>query len=292
MGRRKPVDAARFGLLRQPRPLYEQLAELIRQKVAAGELGPGERLPGELELSSSLGVSRPSVREALKILRALGVVSIRHGDGVYVTCADAAEIVRRLTPAPVLPPEGLYHVYEVRKVLECQAAAWAAQRASAAEIAGLGEVVGQMKGLVEDPAVGASGPPLDRLEELDTTFHHRLTMSTGNGVLMGIMDGMMEMIRESRRYSLSIPGRAIQSVYDHERIFEAVAARKPVAAARAMFAHIDGVQRCVFRVHVRGPGAGVPPDEGAERQGGTVGDALLVLSVRGAGGPGGTAEGK
>ncbi|MEW5935372.1 MAG: GntR family transcriptional regulator, partial [Bacillota bacterium] len=53
------MDAARFGLLRQPRPLYEQLAELIRQKVAAGELGPGERLPGELELSSSLGVSRP-----------------------------------------------------------------------------------------------------------------------------------------------------------------------------------------------------------------------------------------
>ncbi|MEW6400124.1 MAG: FadR/GntR family transcriptional regulator, partial [Bacillota bacterium] len=243
MGRRKPVDAARFGLLKQPRPLYEQLAEVIRQKVAAGELGPGERLPGELELSSALGVSRPSVREALKILRALGVVSIRHGDGVYVTCAAPAEILRRLTPAPVLPPEGLYHLYEIRKVLECQAAAWAAQRASEAEVAGLREVVGEMKGLVEGPVVGPSGPPLDRLEQLDSTFHHRLTLSTGNAVLMGIMDGMMETIRESRRYSLSIPGRAIQSVYDHERVFDAVAARKPVAAARAMFAHIGGVQR-------------------------------------------------
>lgn len=278
MGRRKPVDVTGFGTLRQPRPLYEQLAEIIRQKVAAGELGPGERLPGELELSSSLGVSRPSVREALKILRALGVVSIRHGDGVYVTCAEPAEIVRRLTPSQVLPPEELYHVYEVRKVLECQAAAWAAQRASAADLSGLGETVAQMKAIVEDPSIGPSGPPLDRLEELDATFHHRLTMSTGNAVLMGIMDGMMQMIRESRRYSLSIPGRAIQSVFDHERIFEAVAARKPTAAARAMFAHIDGVQRCVFRVHVRGPSAGEPPLEPGEARGAAPVEVLVLLS--------------
>lgn len=281
VGRRKPVDVSRFGVVKQPRPLYEQLAEMIRQKVAAGELGPGERLPGELELSSSLGVSRPSVREALKILRALGVVSIRHGDGVYVTCAEPAEILRRLTPSPVLPPEGLYHLYEIRKVLECQAAAWAAQRASEEEVAGLREVVSEMKGLVEGPSVHPSGPPLDRLEQLDSTFHHRLTLSTDNTLLMGIMDGMMEMIRESRRYSLSIPGRAVQSVYDHERIFEAVAARKPVAAARAMFAHIDSVQRCVFRVHVRGPAAGALLTEETEREGSEAGDSLLVLSVRG-----------
>ena len=276
--RRKPVDTRRFSRVRGAQPLYEELAELIRQKVAAGELAPGDRLPGEIELAASLGVSRPSVREALKILRALGVVSIRHGDGVYITAMDAQDIVSRLTPRQVLPPEGLYHLYEVRKTLECQAAAWAAQRATAEHVRELRAIVEQMKGVVENGAPTSDRPEaggfLDRLEELDNAFHHQVVLATGNSLLVGLMDSLVGMVSESRRYSLSIPGRAIQSVYEHERVLEAVASRRPVAAARAMFVHIDSVQRSVFRMRVGETAAsGISFGQGAR-------DVLRVFWIR------------
>jgi len=288
--RRKSVDSRCFSRVRAAQPLYEELAELIRQKVSAGELAPGDRLPGEIELAASLGVSRPSVREALKILRALGVVSIRHGDGVYVTASDAQDIVSRLAPRQVLLPESLYDLYEVRKTLECQAAAWAAQRATAEQVRELQAIVEQMKGAVEsEPAASdrLEGTGfLDRLEELDKAFHHQVVLATGNSLLVGLMDSLVGMVCESRRYSLSIPGRAIQSVYEHDRVLEAVASRRPVAAARAMFVHIDSVQRSVFRMRVEGTASGTTSGQAAR-------DVLQVFWVREDSlAPGGAGEGE
>jgi len=261
--RRRPAGEAPapgFTRLRDPMPLYAHLAEVVREKVASGELGPGERLPRETELAASLGVSRPSVREALKILSALGVVSIRHGAGVYVTAASADDIAHRLAPSPAIPPEELRHVFEVRRALECQAAAWAAQMATAEDLTALQLVVTEMTKVVEGAIAGTGADsvtevrvvsrnplPLDRLEQLDAGFHRRLTVATHNAVLVRLMDSMIDLIRESRRYSLSIPGRAIQSVYDHRRIFEAVVAGRPVGAARAMYRHIAGVEEDIFR---------------------------------------------
>ncbi len=237
-----------FKKLRDPAPLYERLAEVILEKVGSGQMAPGERLPRETELAASLGVSRPSVREALKILSALGVLSIRHGAGVYVTAASADDIARRLAPSPALPPDELHHVYEVRRVLESQAAAWAAEMATDEDITALRLVIEETTKLIEEAvATGRGAPPLDRLEQLDTSFHRRVTVASRNAVLIRLTDSMIDLVRESRRFSLSIPGRAIQSVYDHRRVFEAIAARHPVAAARAMHDHLSGVQRDVFR---------------------------------------------
>lgn len=242
------TDPSAGGLTRErdSRPLYEQLAELVRRRIGSGQLHAGERLPGEHELAASLGVSRPSLREALKILQALGIVAVRHGSGVYVTAADPSEIVRRLTPAPILPPEDLQQVYEVRRVLECQIAAWAAERITAAETRALAETVAEMKSLAELPPP-ADALRQDRLAALDALFHSQLTAATRNQVLIGLMGNLMETIKESRRYSMGVPGRAILSVFDHSRIFQAVAAHDSTQAARSMFDHIDGVERAVFR---------------------------------------------
>ena len=87
----------------------------------------------------------------------------------------------------------------------------------------------------------------DRLAALDTLFHSQLTEATGNQVLIALMGNMMETIKESRRYSMGIPGRAILSVFDHSRIFDAVAAHDSALAARSMFAHIESVEKAVFR---------------------------------------------
>jgi GntR family transcriptional repressor for pyruvate dehydrogenase complex len=277
LGRGKAADLAKFSLLRQPKPLYEQLAEAIRQKIVSGELAPGERLPREIDLALSLGVGRPSLREALKILQAMGVVTIRRGAGVFVANTGADELARRLNATPPLPPERLRDLFEVRKTLECQAAAWAAQRASATAIAELGELVVEMTGLVEGLDRGDTPPPVKELAQLDKTFHLRLTLSTENAALTRLMDSVMGMIEETMRYSLAIPGRPIQSVYDHRRVYQAVSARKPTAAARAMYAHVEGVQQCVFRQQQADAGQGDALVEEAER------DGVLVLTCRRAG---------
>lgn len=276
MARGKAADLAKFPQLRQPRPLYEQLAALIRHKIASGELAPGERLPAEVDLASALGVGRPSLREALKILQALGVVSIRHGAGIFVTQAGPDEIARRLTPASALPPDRLRDLFEVRKTLECQAAAWAAQRASDEAVSHLADDVAAMTDLVDSLAALGGEPPVPRLAELDKAFHRHLALSAGNAALMRLLDTMQEMIGEIMAYSLGIPGRPVQSVYDHRRIYQAIAARKPLAAAKYAFSHIDGVQRGVFAL--RAPAAepsgvraeGAPPE----------GETLLVITYQ------------
>lgn len=275
MARGKAADLAKFPQIRQPRPLYEQLAGLIRQKIASGELAPGERLPAEVELAAALGVGRPSLREALKILQALGVVSIRHGAGIFVSQAGPDEIARRLTPAPALPPDRLRDLFEIRKTLECQAAAWAAQRASDKEVAEIGRVVARMTDLVDNLVSGAGEPPVPRLAELDKAFHRQLALSAGNATLIGLLDTVEGMIGEIMVYSLGIPGRAVQSVYDHRRIYQAIAGRKPLAAARCTFSHIDSVQRGVFALRATAEAA-----DGLGEAAPAEGETLLVMTYQ------------
>ncbi|MHB1134818.1 MAG: FadR/GntR family transcriptional regulator [Chloroflexota bacterium] len=258
MARGKSASLDKFPQLRQPGPLYEQLAELIRHKIVGGELAPGERLPSEIDLAASLGVGRPSLREALKILQALGVLSIRHGAGVFVATTTPDDIARRLSSAPSLPPERLIDLFEIRKTLECQGAAWAAQRAREEEVAALGEDVAAMTALVD--GAGIEGEPLvEQLAELDRQFHRRLVQSANNAALTGLLDALENMIAEIMFYSLGIPGRPVQSVYDHQRIFQAVAAHKPQAAAKHMLSHIDGVQKRVFSANGVSSEEGTPP---------------------------------
>ncbi|MCL4466071.1 MAG: FCD domain-containing protein [Chloroflexi bacterium] len=273
MARGKAGDLAKFQQLRQARPLYEELADLLRQKIANGELAPGERLPSEVDLALALGVGRPSLREALKILQALGVVSIRHGAGIYVTRTAPDEIARRLTPPPSLPPERLRDLFEVRKTLECQAAAWAAQRADENALQALAAQVAKMTNHLEGGSEGTA-PAVPDLAGLDITFHRLLALSTGNAALIGLLDAMEGMIGETMNYSLAIPGRPVQSVFDHRRIYQAVAAHRPLAAAKSMFSHIEGVERDVFALRTR-EGHPAPP-----RQMHSESESLLVLTYQ------------
>src|SRR5665647_28374 len=99
----------------------------LRHMIASGELGPGQKFPTEPELCERLGVSRSSLREAVRTLGALGVIKSRHGLGTYVSSLDPAEIVESFSlTIDLLPLEGLLQLLEMRRVLEGYAAACAA----------------------------------------------------------------------------------------------------------------------------------------------------------------------
>ncbi len=116
-------------------PLFLRVAGQIERFVAGNGLAPGDRLPGERELCELLGVSRASVREALRSLETRGVVRVRHGKGVFVAAPDEGE--RALQRFSRLREVGLEELFAMREVLEVPAAGWAAAEASEEQLASL-----------------------------------------------------------------------------------------------------------------------------------------------------------
>jgi GntR family transcriptional repressor for pyruvate dehydrogenase complex len=211
--------------------------------VVQGELRAGSRLPSERDLAAQLGVSRTSLREAIKLLQAAGLLVSRHGQGVFVVAADVDErfheVMRRA--APVVEPRRIRELYQVRIVLEGEAAAWAAPRIPDESLAHLRALIGEA-----EAALAAEPPDLDRLQHLDSEFHTTVFRATGNTVLVRIMDGLLDLLAESRRYSLTRPGRAARSWQQHRAIAAALAAHDPRAARTAMRRHVRDVERGTF----------------------------------------------
>ncbi len=220
-------------------PLYERVVMQIQSAISVGDLKPGDKLPPERELVKLFGVSRVSIREALKSLRAMGLVRIRHGDGVYVCELDPDDRVQNLA-ASLLDPNGtIKELFEMRKVLETRAAAWAAER-------GVPRKIQELVRLIESIREGVAKRPsgyLFLLGEHDTKFHLCLAEAARNQVLVRVMNHLLDMLAESRARAWSVPGRPLRSVEEHARIVDAILSNDPVGARDAMRQHLENVEK-------------------------------------------------
>ncbi|MFE2630324.1 GntR family transcriptional regulator, partial [Streptomyces sp. NPDC059374] len=135
----------------------------LRHMIGTGRLGPGERIPPEGELCEELGVSRGSLREAVRMLAALGVIEPRHGSGTYVSQLRPEDVIGSLSlTLELLPLSGLLEVYEIRRVLEAHVAAQAAARCTPENIRTLFSLIDAMEA-TSDPAE-ASDPDRFRFD--------------------------------------------------------------------------------------------------------------------------------
>jgi DNA-binding FadR family transcriptional regulator len=207
----------------------------LRHMIAGGRLGPGERVPPEGELCKELGVSRGPLREAVRMLVALGVVETRHGSGTYVSQLRPEDVIGSLSlTVDLLPLAGLLEVYEIRRVLESHAAAQAAARSTPEDQA---ELLRHLKAMedTDDPAT---------VTELDHHFHSVIARTGGNPTLCSLLTVFRA---RSRRYQIfTMPeGAEIKRVSDagHREIATAIANRDPRAAADAAAAHIAHSER-------------------------------------------------
>jgi GntR family transcriptional repressor for pyruvate dehydrogenase complex len=222
--------------------LSTRIAEQIQDLIARRRLKEGDRLPSEAELARLLRVSRPSLREALKTLAAVGLLEIRHGQGTFVTDGNVARALDRATSAWFEGSGTGRYLLEMRQLLEPPAAAWAAERATPEERAALAEIVSRMR------AVRPDDPDLvETLQRLDTELHHRIAETTHNPVLVRMMRSLLDLLSESRKRSLRIPGQGLKSVRFHSAIARAIARQDPRGAARAMREHLEDVLRAVTR---------------------------------------------
>jgi Transcriptional regulators len=208
--------------------LYEEVADRLREFIDVHQLKPGDRLVSERDLAVRLGVSRTSVRQALTVLRTIGLVDIRHGEGVYLL-RPLDEVVEPLTDELVHSNEMFPATMEVREALETQAARLAARRRSPADLDAMTSALATMDRAIESGENGEPG---------DAQFHQALTRASGNPLLTQLMGSLSEHIRQSREASLSRPDRPTLSLASHRRILDAVAAQDEDGAAAAMREHL------------------------------------------------------
>ncbi|MBA1156856.1 FadR/GntR family transcriptional regulator [Microvirga mediterraneensis] len=205
-----------------PRGIVEHLQRLILK----GGLKAGQRLPSQRELAEQLGVSRPSVREALTVLETMGLVTVRVGSGMFVAKPDARRPLwrysDRCTPADV---------YEARLGLEGYAARLAAARVDEAAKERLRRCTDAMH-----EALRASD--VISLAVSDTEFHDMIFEFSGNPVLAAMYRPVREMLVESQRLPMAQLERLSETVREHEAILEGIVGQNPDMAEAAMQSHI------------------------------------------------------
>ena len=218
--------------VKPPGNLTDRIVARIEELLAEDGIEPGGRLPAEREMARLLGVSRPALREAVKILEARGRLVVRHGQGMFVAQTAPEAVAARLASLEV----SLRELFDMRMVLEEPAAAWAAEVATTQDVAALAEALA-----AEEPA-RLEPIDFDRLKGLDAAFHLRIVEAAKNRFLRQTLGVLQEMLASGMETTLKIPGRVPVAGADHRRIFEAIVARDADAARAAVRDHIMGAR--------------------------------------------------
>lgn len=227
------ANAGPWVPLRQGK-VSDLIARRIQEVISADMLKPGDRLPPERELAALLKTSRPSLREALRSLKAQGFLEIRHGAGVFVTDPATTRTLREALAAETM---SLTELFDMREVLELPAAEWAARTGDAAKLAAVEDAYETLRA-----ASLAREPDWPLLQRLDSLFHLRIVEAAGNRFLIRTLGVLQEILARGMETTLQIPGRLEKSRRDHERILAALRARDPAAARRSARTHIRGAR--------------------------------------------------
>jgi GntR family transcriptional repressor for pyruvate dehydrogenase complex len=207
---------------------YEQVVRQIADEIRSGRLGRGERLPTERELGANFGVSRGVVREAVKVLDAMGLVEPRQGSGLYVRANPLPMVTRAFTLSVAPEEESVAHLFELRRLLEVDAARLAAARRSDAQAADL-------VAAAEATAQRGDGTGFD---EADQTFHRRLYEAAANPYLTVAAAAVRGMQADVAALFSTLAGSTTVAAGHHRAIAAAVNAGDAAAAAAAMAEHI------------------------------------------------------
>lgn len=206
----------------------------LRALIADGALRPGDRLPSEGELCERLGVSRGSLREAIRMLAALGVLETRHGSGSYVGELRAADLIGSLSlTVGLLPMAGVLELTELRRVLEPHAAALAAARIDDETVAVLDGILSEIE----------ASDDFEEHSRLDHAFHMTISEVAGNDALTSLIEVLRS---RSRAYRIPDADDAAElkrnSDAGHRAILRGLAAADPVAASTAASAHVAATE--------------------------------------------------
>ena len=197
------------------RPLYEDVAERLREQIFSHELAPGSWLD-EQSLAIAFGISRTPMREAIKVLASEGLVTTKMNKGAYVTEVDRRD---------------LEQIFTVLSLLEGQAAKETAIKASEAQLT-------QLDNLHHRLEKAAADRDTEQFFEINVKFHDLIQEIAGNKWMNGVIEDLRKVLKLQRRDSLSRSGRLLSSLVEHREILQAILKRDPLAAEQAMRKHL------------------------------------------------------
>jgi DNA-binding FadR family transcriptional regulator len=217
----------------EPQRLYRQIAEQLRQLMASGEFAVGSRLPAERDLATQLGVSRPSVREALIALEVEGLIEVRTGSGIYVQSTTSPLQALNRTGVDTSAEWGPLEVMSARILVESEVAALAAQNAQKKDLQAIRDGLQRMKRDAARNEVPREG---------DEIFHEAIAQACGNGVLLDTVQRFW-LARKGPLFErlgdyFEHPASWQAAIAEHQAVLDAIEAHDATAARKAMQKHL------------------------------------------------------
>lgn len=238
-----------FSAIQPGLKLADQVARQLEARIRAGNLQPGQKLPTEAELVQQLEVSRTVVREAVSQLKSRNLVESRQGSGVFVRSAGM-DMPFRIDPAVAGSARSVLQIVELRRGLESEIAALAAERRSPAQ---LDEIRAALEAIDADVRGGGDGV------DADMAFHQAIARATGNPHFLSLWDFLSQFLRGAmtvtRALEASQPDMGSQVLDEHRALLDAIAAGDPVAASAAARHHMVMASRRIGTLEAGALGA-------------------------------------
>ena len=216
----------------------DQAVEVLTELITSGKLASGDFLPSEAELCRQLGISRPTVREALRELETRGLVVCRHGVGIQVTDGTLQAAIDSISLMLRRRGAGPRDMLEVRLMLECQGAALAAERATEEEVGAVAAAIDAMR---------AQPLTVEANVRVDLDFHLRVAEAAKNEVLLALVHAIRGLLLDTIAATYAVNPEIELRIEDHTRVLAAIRARDAVAAVEAMRTHLRRTEELVFR---------------------------------------------
>jgi GntR family transcriptional regulator, transcriptional repressor for pyruvate dehydrogenase complex len=231
----QPAVKNEFEAVRRNR-IYEEIARQI-EKMITEKMKAGDRLPPERQLADMFGVSRSSIRDAIRTLEMSGLVEARQGLGTVVREHSADVVVNPLTQVLVQKRKLVGELLDVRKMIEPPLAARAAVHATPDEVAEMDNILRRQEEKMHGGELA--------IEE-DNDFHYAIALAADNSVVLKVLDVLMDLLRDTRERSLQVEGRPERSMAGHRDILDAIQRQDPAGAEAAMYRHIESVEKIVL----------------------------------------------
>ena len=218
----------------------DEAIEKIKAMITTGALRAGDRLPREADLAAQLGLSRSSLREAVRALSLVNILDVRRGDGTYVTSLDPHLLLEALSfIVDFHRDDTVLEFLRVRRILEPAATAMAAERITEAESGGLRVLLDSL----------GPDPDADDLVANDLEFHRRIAAYSGNTVLCTLLETLSGPTTRARVWrGLTQAGTKERTLAEHRAILEALASHQPEVARSWSTVHIAGVEQWLASV--------------------------------------------
>lgn len=243
---KKPNDRIKVKAVKRE-TLPEKIISEIKSLIDAGQITPGSRLPSEREFARMLGVSRPSLREALKALSVLGIIVNKHGEGNFLSDDQNSWPNEPLSIFFSLKKGALVDIYEARKGMEMHAVALAAERRTPEDLNAIKAALKQMRQTIDDH---------EQFFIYDKVFHLAITAATKNEIIIDLLGKIHKLSFETRdllwKTANKVEVDTRSDLAKHEKLFALIAAGDAEAAAKTIGRHLDEVLQRLKRGVVRG----------------------------------------